>query len=96
MVGKKHAHVLSEKAIQTQGAHAGDALQGLHFIHLGKETAVRVLVSCLTGGHRSLLVSVPLERSGVTDVGGKAMDHGVAEEKHTKVSSEGREERKES
>lgn len=40
-----------------------------------------VLVSCLKGGHRSPLVSVPLERSGVTDVGEKAMDHAVAEDR---------------
>lgn len=59
-----------------------------------KEKGSRVPVSCLKDGHGSLLVSLPSERSGVTDVGAGAMDHAVAEEEHTKVSSEDRQERK--
>lgn len=61
----------------------------LHFIHLGNETELCVPVSCLKDRHRSLLVSVPLERSGVTDVGKRAMDQVVTKDEQTeKVSSE--------
>lgn len=63
----------------------------LYFIHLGNETEVWVPVSCLKDHHPSLLVSIPLERSGVTDVGKRAMDQVVTKDEQTeKVSSEDR------
>lgn len=71
----------------------------LHFIHLGNEKELCVPVSCLKDRHRSLLVSVAVERSGVTDVGVDgggcrgvgAMDQVVTkDEKREKVGSEDR------
>lgn len=68
---QKHALVLDLKRNLNTRSPIWVTCSRSHFIHLANETELCVPVSCLKDRHRSLLVSVAVERSGVTDVGGE-------------------------